>query len=65
MLIRKALRIRQFDHRWTLPSRMEDCLPIWLLTVNGISMDIRRAPREAQEVAFEKGLIPYIPADRE
>jgi hypothetical protein len=27
-------------------------------------MDIRRCPREAQEAAFEKGLIPYIPADR-
>ena len=27
-------------------------------------MDIRQAPREVQEVAFEKGLIPYIPADR-
>ena len=25
---------------------------------------IRHAPREAQEVAFEQGLIPYIPADR-
>jgi len=23
-------------------------------------MDIRHAPREAQEVAFEQGLIPYI-----
>jgi hypothetical protein len=28
-------------------------------------MDIRDAPREAQEIAFEKGLIPYIPADRD
>lgn len=25
---------------------------------------IRTAPREVQQVAFEKGLIPYIPADR-
>jgi hypothetical protein len=28
-------------------------------------IDIRHAPREAQEVAFERGLIPYVPADRE
>lgn len=28
-------------------------------------MDVRQAPREIQEIAFEKGLIPYIPADRE
>jgi hypothetical protein len=27
-------------------------------------MDVRRAPREVQEIAFQKGLIPYIPADR-
>jgi hypothetical protein len=28
-------------------------------------VDIRECPREVQEVAFEKGLIPYIPADRQ
>jgi hypothetical protein len=33
--------------------------------LNGLMMDIRRAPRDAQVAAFEKGLIPYIPADRE
>jgi hypothetical protein len=32
--------------------------------VNGLITDIRLCPREAQVVAFEKGLIPYIPADR-
>ena len=62
--IRTMLKIRQFDHRWTLPSRMDDISMIWMLEVNGFIMDIRRCPREAQEVAFEKGLIPYIPADR-
>lgn len=33
--------------------------------IYGLPMDIRNCPREAQVVAFEKGLIPYIPADRE
>jgi hypothetical protein len=28
-------------------------------------MDIRYAPREIQVAAYKKGLIPYIPADRE
>jgi hypothetical protein len=28
-------------------------------------MDIRAAPRELQVEAFEKGLIPYIPADQQ
>ena len=37
---------------------------VWTLEVNGFLMDIRHAPRELQEAAFAKGLIPYIPADR-
>jgi hypothetical protein len=44
---------------------MADNPMVWMLEVNGFLMDIRHAPREAQEIAFEKGLIPYIPADRE
>jgi hypothetical protein len=63
-LIRSMFKIRQFDHHWTLPSRMDDTAAIWWLDVNGFIQDIRRCPREAQELAFAKGLIPYIPADR-
>jgi hypothetical protein len=62
--IRDLLKLRPFDPEWTLPSRMEDNPLVWILNVNGLLMDIRQAPREAQEVAFNKGLIPYIPADR-
>ena len=62
--IRTLLKIRQFDHHWTLPSRMDDSPMILMLEVNGLFMDIRTCPREAQEIAFEKGLIPYIPGDR-
>jgi hypothetical protein len=63
-LIRKLLKIRPFEPEWTLPSLMERNPMNWLLSVNGFVMDIRHAPREAQEIAFQKGLIPYIPADR-
>jgi len=63
-LIRKMLKIHQFDPKWTLPSRLDDNPLVWMLEVNGFLMDIRDAPREAQVVAYEKGLIPYIPADR-
>jgi hypothetical protein len=62
--IRKILKITPLNYEWTLPSRMDDNPLIWMLSVNGLMMDIRNAPREAQEVAFRKGLIPYIPADR-
>ncbi len=63
-LIRKMLRIRQFDLKWTLPSRMDDNPMAWMMEVNGFLMDIRHAPREIQVLAYEKGMIPYIPADR-
>jgi Domain of unknown function (DUF6398) len=65
MLIRKLFKMRRFDVEWTLPSRIDDNPLVWMLEVNGFMMDIRDCPREAQEIAFEKGLIPYIPADRE
>jgi hypothetical protein len=65
MLIRRMFKIRQFDHHWMLPSRIEDSPTLWMLNVNGFFMDIRDCPREAQEIAFEKGLIPYIPADQD
>jgi hypothetical protein len=62
--IRTMLRIDQLDPKWTLPSKMEENPRVWMLEVNGFVIDIRHAPREAQVIAFEKGLIPYIPADR-
>jgi hypothetical protein len=63
--IRKMFKIHPFDPNWILPSRLEDNPMVWLLQVNGIMMDVRHAPREVQEIAFNKGLIPYIPADRQ
>jgi hypothetical protein len=62
--IRTMLKIQQFDPNWTLPSRLHDNPMVWLLEVNGFTIDVRHAPREVQEIAFKKGLIPYIPADR-
>jgi hypothetical protein len=62
--IRTMFRIRQLDPKWTLPNKMDDNPMVWMLEVNGFLMDVRHAPRELQEAAFKKGLIPYIPADR-
>jgi hypothetical protein len=61
--IRTMFRIRSLDPEWTLPSGMDDNPMVWMLEINGFSMDVRHAPREVQEIAFKKGLIPYIPAD--
>ena len=62
--IRTMLNIHPMDPQWTLPSLIDDNPLVWILEVNGFLMDIRHCPREAQEIAYEKGLIPYIPADQ-
>lgn len=62
--IRKLLRIYPLDPSWTLLSGLEDNPMVWMLEVNGFLVDVRHATREVQEIAFNKGLIPYIPADR-
>ena len=62
-IIRDLLKMYQMDPNWTLPSKLEDNPMIWMLSVNGIVMDIRDLPIEAQEQAFEQGLIPYIPGE--
>ena len=64
-LIRKALRMGPLSPEWTLPSRLADNPMVWMMQVNGLLMDIRDAPVEAQRVAYEQGLIPWIPAERD
>jgi hypothetical protein len=61
--IRDTLRMSQFDATWFLPSRMEESFIPWLIEVAGFIVDIRSLPREIQELAYRKKLIPYIPAD--
>lgn len=63
-IIRDELDLMPFDPDWCLESLVEDNPLIWMLEVNGLVMDIRMAPREAQEEAYRMGLIPYIPANR-
>lgn len=64
-LIRDMFGISQLDLRWCLPSRLENNPMVWILQVNGFMVDIRSMSRELQEAAYQKGLIPYIPADRQ
>jgi hypothetical protein len=63
-LIRKLFDMFQMDPRWSLPSMMDRNPLVWMLQVNGMMVDVRMMPREVQEIAFQKGFIPYIPADR-
>jgi len=61
--IRDYLDMYQSDPNWTLASHLDSNPMAWMLSVNGLIVDIRTMPREAQEIALEKGLIPYIPDD--
>lgn len=63
--VRDLLDMRSFDHRWMLPSRLADSPVVWMVSVNGMIVDIRGMPREVQALALEKGLIPFIPDDRQ
>ncbi len=60
--IRDALKMGPMSPEWTLPSRLAENPLVWMLQVNGLMVDIRRMPIEFQQMAFDQGLIPYIPA---
>ncbi|WP_289220028.1 DUF6398 domain-containing protein [Ileibacterium valens] len=62
--IRKLLKMDYLTHEWILPSRLDDFTAIWMIEVNGFIFDARTLPYELQSIAYENGLIPYIPADR-
>jgi hypothetical protein len=61
--IRDMLKIHLFDHNWLLPSQLATSPTVWMVSVNGFIVDIRRMPRSIQEEAYRKGIIPYIPDD--
>src|SRR6266853_1260230 len=58
--VRAALGMHQMDPRWFRPSNMEDNSLAWMIMVNGFIVDVRSMPRDIQEAAYEKGLIPYL-----
>lgn len=59
------LNIREMDPAWTLPSMIGDNPLAWFIQVDGLIVDARQLPREIQEVACRKGLIPYVPLEEE
>jgi hypothetical protein len=63
-VIEETLGIGPLDLKWTLPSLAGKNPLVWMAEVNGLLVDLRDMPREVQEIAFAKGLIPYIPANR-
>ena len=62
--IRDIFHMSQFDPRWCLPSMVERNPQVWMIEVDGIAVDARWLPWELQEIAFKKGLIPYVPNEK-
>lgn len=63
--IRDTVKMHLLDWHWMLPSRIDEHPAIWMISVNGIILDARTLRRDLQEEAVRKGLIPYIPAERD
>jgi hypothetical protein len=63
-IIRDKFDLMQLDPDWCLPEMLKDNPLVWMFDVDGLVMDIRMAPRDVQEQAYEMGLIPFIPADK-
>ena len=59
--IRDMLKIGIMDFHWTLPSQMDGNPMAWMVSVDGVIVDVRTMPRHIQEEAYRKGLIPYLP----
>ena len=64
-VIYQALDADRLDAEWMLPERLDQNPLLWMAEVNGLLVDLRQMPREVQQIAFDQGLIPFIPADRE
>jgi hypothetical protein len=60
--LRDLMGVDCFSPEWTLPSRMDANPMVWMVQVDGFIQDARNLPLQLQEIAYEKGLIPYIPA---
>lgn len=59
--IRSTLKLSHADSEF-IRRDLVDASPLtWLLEVNGMLVDIRHAPARLQVMAFELGLIPYLP----
>jgi Domain of unknown function (DUF6398) len=64
-VISDALHTNRMDPTWMLKSIIDQNPFVWMAEVNGLLVDMRQMPREVQVIAYEKGLIPYIPTDQE
>jgi hypothetical protein len=62
--LRKMFNIDYFNPEWILPELLDDNPVIWMVSIDGIIMDIRTMPLEIQRQAFKMGVIPYVPGEK-
>jgi hypothetical protein len=61
-VISDTLHTNRMDPTWMLKRIVDQNPLMWMAEVNGLLVDLREMPREVQVIAYEKGIIPYIPA---
>ena len=64
-IVRDGLKLVPLDPDWCISVEPEDNPMVWMLDIGGLMMDVRMAPRQVQEQAYQLGLIPFIPADKQ
>ena len=52
------------DPTWMLRNIVDRNPLVWMAEVNGLLVDLRDMPREVQEIALSKGMIPYLTPDQ-
>jgi len=62
--ISDALSAHSMDPRWMLRALIDRTPRVWVAEVNGFLVDLRDMPREVQVIAYNKGIIPFVPADQ-
>jgi hypothetical protein len=63
-VIRQGLDLNRMDPRWCVRGMLKDNPYVWLVQDRqGMIHDLRQAPREVQEEAYRRGMIPFIPGE--
>jgi len=63
--LKKMFKIDYFNIEWMLPEHIDNNPMVWMVMIDGFIVDIRDMPLEIQQQAFEKGIIPYVPGEKE
>ena len=59
--IRRLINLSPMDSDWMIPAYLVNNPLVWMVSVNGFLVDVRDMPKEVQRIAFDKGLIPFLP----